>query len=128
MRKSNGGTYPPDWRAIATALKDRHGWCCIRCGHPHDTPAGYTLTIHHADMNPANNRWWNLLCLCQRCHLQIQAKVIMERVWMFEHSAWFRPYVAGYYAFHAGLPDDEESVVGKIDELIALGQGVGLCD
>lgn len=41
---------------------------------------------------------------------------------MFEHSEWFRPYVAGYYAFHAGLPDDRESVTAHMDEYIALGQ------
>lgn len=123
MRKSIGA-YPPNWKEIATALKDKHGWCCIRCGHPHDREGGHVLTIHHADIDPSNNRWWNLLCLCQRCHLHIQSKVVMERVWMFEHTPWFRPYVAGYYAAQYGLPDDEESVAGRIDELIALGQGL----
>jgi len=48
----------------------------------------------------------------------------MERVWMFEHSEWFRPYVAGYYAYQHGLPDDEESVRARINGLIALGQGL----
>jgi hypothetical protein len=37
--------------------------------------------------------------LCQRCHLQIQGKVKMERVYPWPHSEWFRPYVAGYYAW-----------------------------
>lgn len=123
MIRRSTGDYPPDWRAIATALKEQHGWRCIRCGHSHDPPAGYTLTVHHADLNPSNNRWWNLLCLCQRCHLQIQAKVVMERVWMFDHTPWFKPYVAGYYAYHHGLPDDEPSVLARVDELIAIGQG-----
>lgn len=42
---------------------------------------------------------------------------------MLEHSEWFKPYVAGYYAFHNSLPDDELSVLARVDDLIALGQG-----
>lgn len=123
MRKSNGGDYPADWDVVARTVKDAARWCCIRCAHPHDPGMGYCLTVHHLDMNPANCRWWNLAALCQRCHLHIQSKVVMERVWMFDHTPWFRPYVAGYYAFQNGLPDDEASVLPLIDTLIALGQG-----
>lgn len=57
------------------------------------------LTVHHLDGDKANVRWWNLAALCQRCHLEIQAKVVMERVYPFEHSEWFKPFVSGYYAF-----------------------------
>lgn len=123
-RKSHGGDYPPDWKEIADRVKTEAGWMCIRCGHPHDYVTGHVLTVHHLDLNPSNCRWWNLAALCQKCHLTIQAKVIMERTWMLPHSEWFKPYVAGYYAFHNGLPDDRDSVVPKIDELIAIGQGV----
>lgn len=124
MTRKSTGEYPPDWKEVAKAVKDEHDWKCIRCGHDHEPQAGYTLTIHHADMNPANNRWHNLLCLCQRCHLQIQAKVIMERPWMLEHSEWFKPYVAGYYAYCQGLPDDREYVIAHMDELLKMGQMV----
>lgn len=117
------GTYPPDWKAIASAVKAEAEGRCIRCGHGHDPAAGYTLTVHHLDGDKANCRWWNLTALCQRCHLHIQAKVVMERVWMFEHSGWFEPYVAGYYAFQFGLLDDRETVEQNTDALIALGQG-----
>lgn len=48
----------------------------------------------------------------------------MERVWYLPHSEWFRPFVAGYYAFHNGLPDDREFVENYTDSLILLGQGV----
>lgn len=123
MSRKSTGDYPPNWKAVATAVKDAAAWRCVRCEHPHDPPAGYCLTVHHLDLDPSNCRWWNLAPLCQRCHLQIQAKVVMERVWMFEHSAWFRPYVAGYYAHQHGLRDDRASVEPRIDELIALGQG-----
>ena len=124
MARRSTGAYPPDWKQIATAVKADAGWRCVRCDHPHDVAAGYTLTVHHLVIDPSNCAWWNLAPLCQRCHLQIQAKVVMERVWMFEHSAWFRPYVAGYYAAQAGLPaDDRAWVEARIDALIALGQG-----
>ena len=56
------------------------------------------LTVHHFDGNKSNNRWFNLMALCQVCHLTIQGKVIPEQPWMFEHSEWIKPYIAGYYA------------------------------
>src|SRR5688500_3436450 len=54
------GTYPPDWTAIAFAVKDDAGWKCKRCGHVHDIPNGYMLTVHHLDLNKSNCRWWNI--------------------------------------------------------------------
>jgi hypothetical protein len=79
------------------------------------------LTVHHLDGNKANCRWWNLAALCQRCHLQIQGKVQMERVWPWEHSDWFKPYVAGYYAFvYRGEDLDRETVEGRLTDLLAL--------
>lgn len=120
-RKSSGGPYPPDWKEIAAAVKSAVGWRCIRCGHPHEPATGYALTVHHADMSPSNCRWWNLLPLCQRCHLHIQSKVVMERPYMFEHSAWFRPYVAGYYAHQQGEADTLPAVMAHLDRLLAYG-------
>lgn len=123
MRKSIS-SYPADWKEIARQAKDAAGWKCVRCGHEHDPKAGYCLTVHHLTIDPANCAWWNLAALCQRCHLQIQAKVVMERPWILPHSEWFRPYAAGFYAAMNGLPDDRDYVAAHIDELIALGQGV----
>jgi len=122
-RKSTSA-YPPDWKAIAKRVKDEAGGKCVRCGHTHDPRAGYSLTVHHLDISPANCEWWNLAPLCQRCHLQIQAKVVMERTWMLPHSEWFKPYVAGYYAKQHGQSTEREYVLAHIDELIALGQAV----
>ena len=48
----------------------------------------------------------------------------MERVWLFEHSAWFKPYAAGYYAAQNGKPTDREYVMAHLDELIHEGQGL----
>ena len=109
MPRKSTGEYPPNWTEIATAVKDAAGWKCVRCGHVHDIPAGYMLTVHHLDLNRANCAWWNIPPLCQKCHLQIQHKVVIERFWMFEHSAWFRPYVAAYYAVQSGhLPGTQD--------------------
>lgn len=79
------------------------------------------LTTHHLDGDKANLAWWNLAALCQRCHLEIQSKVVMERVYPHEHSEWFRPYAAGYYA-KVYLDEDltREQVESRMDELLAL--------
>lgn len=122
MRRSTG-SYPENWHEIATATKEAAGWKCVRCGHPHDPKTGHTLTVHHLDMNPANCAWWNIPALCQKCHLTIQAKVFMEQIWMLPHSAWFMPYVAGYYAHQFGYPEDRAWVEIHVDRLIDIGQG-----
>lgn len=95
--------YPDNWNEIAKSVKDAAEWRCVRCGHRHEPETGYCLTVHHLDINPSNCAWWNIPALCQRCHLSIQSKVVMERPYMFEHSEWFKPYVAAYYAAQKGL-------------------------
>lgn len=116
MRTDFVGEYPPNWKEIARAVKEQAGWKCIRCAHPHDPASGYTLTVHHLDGNKSNCRWWNCASLCQRCHLAIQGKIIMARPWLFEHSAWFRPYVGGWAAwFYLGLDLSREEVEANLD-------------
>ena len=122
-RHSNGGAYPPNWNEIARQCKEAAGWKCIRCGHAHDPKSGHSLTVHHLDMDPSNCAWYNLAALCQRCHLHIQSKVILERPWLLEHSPWFKIYVAGYYAHLYGWPTDRDYVQDHMDQLIGLGQG-----
>lgn len=79
------------------------------------------LTVHHLDMDKANCSWWNLCALCQRCHLKIQRKVVMHQQWPWEHSEWFQPYAAGFYA-HVYLGEDltREETMERLDELLAL--------
>ena len=103
MPRKSTGNYPPNWKEIALAVKKEAGWKCVRCGHPHDVPAGFMLTVHHLDLNPSHCEWWNIPALCQKCHLQIQHKVVMEQPYMFEHSEWFQIYVAAYYASKENL-------------------------
>lgn len=109
MKRKSTGEYPANWKEIAKDVKDAAGWKCVRCGHPDDYKLppelrkGYGLTVHHLDIDPSNCAWWNIPALCQKCHLQIQHKVVMEQPFMFPHSEWFKPYVAAYYAVVEGL-------------------------
>ena len=115
------GSYPANWQQIADACKQQAGWRCERCGHADDRASGHVLTVHHLDGDKSNCRDWNLAALCQRCHLSIQGRVRMERVWMLEHSPWFKSHAAGYYAHLHGLPDDKEFVMLNIEALLQLG-------
>jgi hypothetical protein len=123
MRKSIAN-YPATWPEISSDVKATAGNKCIRCDHRHNPEDGYCLTVHHMDMDPSNNRWWNLLALCQRCHLHIQGKVFLERMYMFEHSDWFKPFVAGYYAHQNGLRDDHDFVLANLDQLLDFGRPI----
>jgi hypothetical protein len=79
------------------------------------------LTVHHLNGNKRDCRWWNLVALCQRCHLTIQGKVKMDRPYDRQHSAWFVPYVAGFYAAkYLGEDLTPEEALARADELLAL--------
>lgn len=123
MGRKSQGEYPAEWPAIAQQVKQAAGWCCVRCQHEHNPDLGYCLTVHHLDLNKSNCSWWNLAALCQRCHLHIQAKVDMAQIWGLDHTGWFKPYVAGYYAHQYRLPEDYQNVMDNMDDLILLGQG-----
>ncbi len=117
------GTYTRDWKAIATAVKDAADWRCIRCGAAHLSGPGTILTVHHLDGDKGNNAWWNLLALCQRCHLSVQARVIPARPWLLEHSRWFVPYVGGFYAYYYGAADvTRANVEANPADFLRLGQ------
>ena len=104
MPRPSTGNYPWNWAIIALSI---------------DRGQDYVvLTVHHLDLNKSNCAWWNLVALCQRCHLQIQHKIVMERYWMFDHSSWFIPYVAGYYAHQLQLPEDREYVTQNADQIL----------
>lgn len=123
IRPHPNSEYPPEWPELAARVKAEAGNCCVRCGHPHSVEGWYILTVHHLDGDKGNCRWWNLAALCQRCHLAIQGKVKMPQTYLYPHSEWFRPYVAGYYAF-ALLGEDlsRAEVDARLPELLAAGQ------
>lgn len=81
------------------------------------------LTVHHLDGNKGNCAWWNLLALCQRCHLEIQGKVNPDLPYFLEHSAWFKPYAAGFYAKKYENRDiTREEAMARLNELLAHEQ------
>lgn len=122
MRRSKAGSnYPDNWKEIANKVKEDAGWCCIRCGIPDQKR--HRLTCHHLDMDPSNCEWFNIPALCQQCHLHIQAKVIMERVWILPHSEWFKPYYLGWVAQTVlGVCLSRAEVEQREAELLKLGQ------
>lgn len=76
--------YPADWDAIALAVKEQAGWVCRHCGQECLRPgageklsksakARLTLTVHHADFKPENNKPENLIPLCAPCHLRMHS-------------------------------------------------------
>lgn len=110
--------YNRDGKEKRKAAREAAGNRCIRCGHANEP--GWILTTHHFDGDKSNDAWYNLLALCQRCHLHIQGKVDPEVPFFFEHSAWLKPYVAGFYAKkYAGLDLTREEVMARLDELLA---------
>ena len=68
--------YSPFWVIIRAKILARAGNCCELCGAPNyklhwKTGSKVVLTIAHIDQDKNNNEDWNLLALCQRCHLKI---------------------------------------------------------
>jgi hypothetical protein len=79
------------------------------------------LTVHHLNMNKLDCRWWNLAALCQRCHLNVQLRVVLDRPYDRPHRDWFKPYAAGWYAWrYLGEELTREQAMARLDELLAL--------
>jgi hypothetical protein len=134
------GEYVADRKTLHNRVRAEAGNRCIRCGHPGgdtfavrspcDDRCTHTrdgklriLTVHHLTGQKDDNRWWNLLALCQSCHLTIQGRVIPERPWLIEHSDWFVPYVCGFYASYYGGEDiTREQANAEPGRYLAIGQ------
>ena len=71
--------YPKNWKMISWIIRAEAGNQCELCdalnGMPHPkTGSKVVLTVHHLDFNPGNNLRYNLIALCQRCHIRLDAK------------------------------------------------------
>lgn len=79
------------------------------------------LTVHHFTGEKDNDQWWNNMALCQVCHLSVQTRVNPEIPFMFEHSEWAKPFVAGFYAWkYLKEKLTREEVMSRLDELLNL--------
>ena len=109
--------YAADGKQTRFAARERAGFKCIRCNSP--SVPGRILTTHHFDGDKANDAWWNLMALCQVCHLQIQGKVIPQIPWFLDHSEWAKPYMAGFYALkYEGRNITRDEAEMRIEELL----------
>jgi hypothetical protein len=115
--KNGFGDYSEEQYEINTAVKERSDWKCIKCGHDHDFKSSHVLTVHHFDMDKGNNEWFNLLPLCQRCHLSVQAKMNVNNINSFNCPHWFFKYYIGMCVRDNCGDVIDESVV---DHLVVL--------
>lgn len=104
MRMSFTGEYTGNWIEIAKRVKDDAGWRCVRCDHPHDVKAGRCLTVHHFTGDKSCNEPWNLMALCQACHLSVQSRVNPFNGLLVMPSLWAMPYIVGFYEAGNGTP------------------------
>lgn len=112
---------PKERKALHDRVRAEAGFKCIRCQHPNDAKSHHVLTVHHFDGNKSNNAWWNLMALCQKCHLRVQGRVVPDIPYFLEHAEWAKPYVAGFYAKkYLKLDLTREKVMPRLDELLAL--------
>lgn len=80
--------YPKDWKEIVKREKIRAGNRCEMCGVPNGMIIGWdstgqwfnkefnsgtkvVLTVHHIDSDKTNNKYPNLLVVCQKHHLRL---------------------------------------------------------
>lgn len=141
---------------VKDLVRQNAGNRCMRCGHPYQPGGGEwtpcdsqcvhlgplrnvtgsaeaqwrILTVHHLLHGHEAKRnlcWWNLVALCQRCHLTIQGKVVMQQIWPWEHSEWFKPYAAGWYAWtYLGQNLTPQQVTDRMPALLSLELTTGV--
>ena len=68
--------YHPNWKFIRKDILYRAGNRCELCNSPNggkqwETGSKVVLTIAHINQDINDNRKYNLLALCQRCHNKI---------------------------------------------------------
>lgn len=114
--------YPTDWDSLAKLVKDEADWKCVRCGHEHCVKSGHVLTVHHFVGDKSLCERWNLMALCQRCHLSVQARVDPRNPIFFDPSLWSMPYIAGVYAANICIAPDGYDLARWVSEYEASGR------
>jgi 5-methylcytosine-specific restriction endonuclease McrA len=73
--------YPDNWQEIAFSVKENARWRCAKCNQQclrlgentkdltKSERLKLTLTVHHRNRIPEDNRLENLVALCTACHL-----------------------------------------------------------
>lgn len=86
MLKKYHERYPNNWSDIALEVKQSVDWRCSKCGlqciRPGDNISklsrsqrmAVTLTVHHSNFLPEDNRRSNLCALCTACHLSFHTR------------------------------------------------------
>jgi 5-methylcytosine-specific restriction endonuclease McrA len=86
MPQKSQSRYPENWSDIALLVKQSVGWRCSKCGlqciRPGDDTSelsrskrtALTLTVHHFNFLPEDNRRENLYALCTACHLSFHTR------------------------------------------------------
>jgi len=86
MPKKSQSRYPLNWSDIALEVKQSVDWRCSLCGlqciRPDDDTSelsrslrmALTLTVHHKNFLPEDNRRENLYALCTACHLSFHTR------------------------------------------------------
>jgi hypothetical protein len=114
-------TTPGPWTPYKPATPDVVGPAVAAIAPARMQAAWRILTVHHLNEVKRDCRWHNLAALCQRCHLYIQRKVTMEQLYPYEHSEWFKPYAAAFYAStYLGEELTRDQTMARLDELLAL--------
>lgn len=75
--------YNKNWNLTAGRVKKKANYCCEHCGHFHDYSTNHVLTVHHINKNKKDDRFRNLVALCQRCHLKFENVSIPFQQWLF---------------------------------------------
>ena len=86
----DGTSYAEWFRLMKPVILERDGAECVVCKLPHEMiPNGRghlksILVIHHCDENPANNEAWNLIAMCQPCHMKHHKSPTTPFPWLSE--------------------------------------------
>ena len=115
--------YHPGWREISwTIIHIRAKNCCELCpaenGRPHwKTGSRVVLTTHHIDGDRRNNDFLNLIAVCQRCHLRLDAPYRQRRRGDSTQDVFMQPGPPGPKGPYIRIP---AITARRVDELIEV--------